>query len=162
LERDAPWYADNRDLPRPPYGVTHLYAAVEELIDRFSAAISSADVVVVGSYVPDGIKIGEWVTQEAGGITIFYDIDTPVTVANLAQGQGTYLTPERVPRYDLYLSFTGGPILDRLTTTFGALSARPLHCSVDVDLYRPHVMAAEWDLGYLGTYSADRQPKLEA
>ena len=80
----------------------------------------------------------------------------------MAQGQGTYLTPELVPRYDLYLSFTGGPILDRLTTTFGALSARPLHCSVDVDLYRPHVMAAEWDLGYLGTYSADRQPKLEA
>src|SRR5207237_7207932 len=32
LERDAPWYADNRDLPRPPYGVTHLYAGVEELI----------------------------------------------------------------------------------------------------------------------------------
>src|SRR5207248_2444188 len=76
LERDAPWYADNRDLPRPPYGVTNLYAGVEELIDRFSAAISSADVVVVGSYVPDGIKIGEWVTQAAGGITIFYDIDT--------------------------------------------------------------------------------------
>jgi spore maturation protein CgeB len=162
LERNVPWYADNRDLPCPPYGVTRLYHSVEELTDRFSAAISSADVVMIGSYVADGAEIGQWVTQEATGITAFYDIDTPVTVANLGRGHRTYLTPELVPRYDLYLSFTAGPILEQLTMTFGARCARPLHCSADVDLYRPEATATEWDLGYLGTYSADRQPTLDA
>src|SRR5205823_6145105 len=34
LERDVPWYADNRDLPRPPWGETHLYGSVDELRAR--------------------------------------------------------------------------------------------------------------------------------
>ena len=33
LERDAPWYASNRDLPQPPYGKTALYGTVSELRD---------------------------------------------------------------------------------------------------------------------------------
>jgi spore maturation protein CgeB len=36
--------------------------------------------------------------------------------------------------------------------------ARPLYCSVDPDLYRPTGEACAWDLGYLGTWSEDRQP----
>ncbi|MBV9248569.1 MAG: glycosyltransferase [Acetobacteraceae bacterium] len=39
--------------------------------------------------------------------------------------------------------------------------ARPLYCSVDSGLYRPTLARKRWDLGYLGTYSADRQPGLE-
>src|SRR5687767_471920 len=67
LERDAPWYAANRDLPAPPYGTTQLYRSVEELKDRFGDAIRRADVVIVGSYVPEGIMIGDWITAEARG-----------------------------------------------------------------------------------------------
>jgi spore maturation protein CgeB len=39
--------------------------------------------------------------------------------------------------------------------------ARPLLCAVDPDLYFPESAPAAIDLGYLGTFSADRQPKLE-
>src|SRR5690348_13385667 len=35
LEHDKPWYAQSRDLPRPPYGRTELYSSVDELRDRF-------------------------------------------------------------------------------------------------------------------------------
>ena len=35
LERDKPWYRDNRDLPQPPYGQTHLYDSVTELEARW-------------------------------------------------------------------------------------------------------------------------------
>lgn len=66
-----------------------------------------------------------------------------------------------MPRFDLYLSFTGGPVLERLEREFGAARARPLYCSVDVELYRPARLLERWDLGYLGTYAADRQPALE-
>src|SRR4051794_2440157 len=31
LERDQPWYAENRDLPRPPYGETQLYRSLTQL-----------------------------------------------------------------------------------------------------------------------------------
>jgi spore maturation protein CgeB len=101
------------------------------------------------------------VTEVARGITAFYDIDTPVTLAKLASGDHEYLSAALVGRYDLYLSFTGGPTLARLERDWGAACARPLYCSVDPELYSPTADAPLWDLGYLGTYSADRQPTLD-
>lgn len=162
LERDVPWYTSNRDLPNPPYGHTELYSSVDDLQARFRDAVRAADVVIVGSYVPEGVAVGEWVTREARGITAFYDIDTPVTLAKLARGDEEYLSPGLIPRYRLYLSFTGGPTLERLEREFGSPCARPLYCSVDPALYYPQSAAPLWDLGYMGTYSDDRQPPLEA
>jgi spore maturation protein CgeB len=162
LERDAEWYAHNRDLPRPSYCSAQLYSDVAELEARWSSHIRSADCVVVGSYVPDGVAVGDLVQRIATGVTAFYDIDTPVTVARLESGL-EYLAARQVPRYDLYLSFTGGPILELLGRRYQARLVRPLYCSVDVSIYSPDpsVTAPTHDLGYLGTYSADRQPVLE-
>lgn len=161
LERDAPWYAENRDLPHPPYGRATIYGSLEELRDRYAAEVRDADVVIVGSYVPEGNVVGEWVTSMAGGLAAFYDIDTPVTLAAVSRGRCPYLTRALIPRYDLYLSFTGGPVLRALEEAFGAPLARPLYCSVDPELYYPEETDVAWDLGYLGTYSADRQQALE-
>ena len=163
LERDKPWYASHRDLARPPYGETRLYATLEELEQRWSAAIRAADLVVAGSYVPDGIAVAALVQRIAGGVTAFYDIDTPVTLAALDAGTCEYLTPTLVRGFDLYLSFTGGPTLDLLESKLGARMARALYCSADPDIYRPNPsVPQQWDLGYLGTYSPDRQPTLDA
>jgi spore maturation protein CgeB len=94
-------------------------------------------------------------------VCAYYDIDTPVTFARLAEGCREFLTPELIRRYALYLSFTGGPMLRRIESAYGSPMARPLYCSVDPEQYRPCPQASRWDLGYLGTYSADRQPTLE-
>ena len=161
LERDVPWYADNRDMPEPPFGRTVLYGSVDELEREHAAAVRDADVVIVGSYVPDGIEVGQWVTRKARGVTAFYDIDTPITLAGLANGGAPYLDRKLVGRFDLYLSFTGGPTLERLEREFGARAARPLYCSVDPSLYYPESVPQRWTLGYLGTYSVDRQPTVE-
>lgn len=159
-ERDTPWYADNRDLPEPPYCRARIYRSVAELADRAAADIRAASMVIVGSYVPEGIAVGDLVHQTARGLTAFYDIDTPVTLARLPSGHVDYLAPRQIPRYDLYLSFTGGPTLEVLQRTYGSPLARPLYCSVDPQLYFPEPAAVRWDLGYLGTYSDDRQPVL--
>jgi spore maturation protein CgeB len=161
LERDVPWYAAQRDLPRPPYGRTELYSTLPELEERATNAVRDADLAIVGSYVPDGVAVGEWVLATARGATAFYDIDTPVTLDKLARGDCEYLAPHLIPRYDLYLSFTGGPTLARLEREYGAPMARPLYCSVDPAQYYPEAGMPRWDLGYLGTYSDDRQPALE-
>lgn len=161
LERDLAFYAKNRDLPEPPYCATHLYGSLEELADRFARTVREADVVVVGSYVPEGADVVRWALETARGRTAFYDIDTPITMRALDRGGAEYLTPDLVGRFDLYLSFTGGPTLRILEQRYGAKRARPLYCSVDPTLYRPEPVAKRWDLGYLGTYSADRQPALE-
>jgi spore maturation protein CgeB len=156
-----PWYAAHRDLPRPPYCRTELYRDRTELKHRFAEQVGEADLVMVGSFVPEGIAVGKWVLGTALGVTAFYDIDTPVTLAQLARRECEYLSPELIPGYQLYLSFTGGPTLERLEREYGAPAARAFYCSVDPEIYRPQDLAARWDLGYMGTYSADRQPSLE-
>jgi spore maturation protein CgeB len=162
LERDVPWYAAHRDLPRPEAGELALYGSLEELEALHADRVAAADLVLVGSYVPQGIDVARWVLRTATGRTAFYDIDTPVTVAALEQQRCEYLTSELVPRFDLYLSFTGGPMLRTLERRHGARRALALHCSVDPEIYRPVETPLRWELGYLGTYSADRQPALEA
>jgi len=161
LERDVPWYAAHRDLPQPPWGRAELYGSVEELRERFGDAVAEADLVLLGSYVPEGVAVAELAFELARGPVAFYDIDTPVTLAAVERGACEYLTPETMARFDLYLSFTGGPTLERLERGFGVRRARAFHCFVDADAYRPLEVEERWAAGYLGTYSADRQPPLE-
>jgi spore maturation protein CgeB len=163
LERDVPWYAANRDLPAPPFGRTELYADRDDLSRRFTDAVRDADFTLVGSYVPEGVPVGEWALRTAAhGPVGFYDIDTPVTLAKLARGDFEYLSPDLIRQYAVYLSFTGGPTLARLQNEWGSPCALPLYCSFDPALYYPDADAAPlYDLGYMGTYSADRQPPLE-
>jgi spore maturation protein CgeB len=163
LERDLPWYAENRDLPKPGYARTSVYRNLDELEEINGSEIRNADLVIVGSYVPEGIRVGDLVHRTAHGVTAFYDIDTPVTLAKLDGDGVDYITRRQIPKYDLYFSFTGGPILSRLERHFGARRARPLYCSVDLDAYFPEPsIEPDYDLGYLGTYSRDRQSKLDA
>jgi spore maturation protein CgeB len=94
-------------------------------------------------------------------MTAFYDIDTPITLAALDKGAADYIAIRQVRRLDRYYSFTGGPTLDRLAEAFGARHPRALYCAVDETRWRPMVADLRWDLGYLGTYSPDRQPALD-
>jgi spore maturation protein CgeB len=160
LERDVPWYANQRDLSDPDYCRLAFYSDVSDLA-RWRARIEQADAVIVGSYVPDGVAVAKIVQQWARGIIAFYDIDTPVTLAKLSRGDHEYLSPDVIPGYHLYLSFTGGLTLDLLERKYGSPMARALYCSVDPDLYPPMDVPKRWDLSYLGTYSPDRQPTLE-
>lgn len=160
LERTQPWYAANRDLIDPDFCRLAYYDDPAQL-EEWRAEVEAADAVMVGSYVPSGVEVGQWVQRTAQGTICFYDIDTPVTLAKLAQGDHEYLSPDVIPGYDIYFSFTGGPTLDRLEEEFGSPCARPLYCSVDTARYRPLDIPARWDLSYLGTYSPDRQPTLE-
>lgn len=160
LERDVPWYAAARDEAAPPYCRLELYPDLDAL-QGFAGEVRDADAVIVGSYVPDGVKVGEWVQRTARGVVAFYDIDTPVTLAKLARRDEEYLNADLIAGYDLYLSFTGGPTLDLLMERYRSPRARALYCSVDAEAYRPLSTTRLWDLSYLGTYSPDRQPTLE-
>jgi spore maturation protein CgeB len=160
IERDVPWYRDNRDLTEPSGWNVELYHSLHDLPRRFTPLIRDANFVIVGSYVPDGIAIAEWVTAHAEGITAFYDIDTPVTLAGLDQGL-EYLSAAMIPRFDLYLSFSGGPVPGMIEDTYGSPMSRVLYCSADPKLYRPQRAEKQWEMGYLGTYSDDRQPSVE-
>jgi nucleoside-diphosphate-sugar epimerase/spore maturation protein CgeB len=161
LEREVPWYSGaHRDLADPAFCRLAYYPDLAAL-DHWRDEIADADAVIVGSYVPEGVEVARFVQRHGRGVTAFYDIDTPVTLAKLARGDFEYLSPEVIPGYDVYLSFTGGPTLRRLEREYGSPAARALYCSVDPQVYQPLGARKRWDLTYLGTYSPDRQPTLQ-
>jgi spore maturation protein CgeB len=162
FERDVPWYAANRDLPSPQFCRTILYNNIEELKTGYTECIAGADLVIVGSYVPEGVEVGKFVLNISEGVTAFYDIDTPVTLVKLEREDYEYLHPYLISEYDMYLSFTGGPTLKKIEDKFGSPMARALYCSFDPQLYYRDEQPIKWDLGYLGTYSNDRQPPLRS
>jgi len=161
LERDVPWYRDNRDLCAPDFCETVLYEDLDELRSAHAEDVVGADAVLLGSYVPEGVEVARWLLGRTDGPVAFYDIDTPVTLGKLEAGDEEYLSADLIPDFDLYLSFAGGRALDILEGRYGARRARSLPCAVDPDQYRPVEADTRWALGYLGTYSDDRQPRLE-
>jgi spore maturation protein CgeB len=163
IEKDVPWYRDDRDMPHPEFCSVRLYQSWQSEQASLLALSLDADAVVVGSYFPDAIPAMHSLVESLRCPVLFYDIDTPVTLAALRQtGASPYLTTALIPHLTAYLSFTGGPVLNELEHTFGARRALAFYCSVDPDLYRHSARQADYecDLSYLGTYAADRQPKL--
>ena len=160
LERDVEYYAAHRDLPNPDFCRLEFYTDANDLQTRFAPQLKSSDWTIVGSYVFDGVKIGNWACATASHVA-FYDIDTPVTLTKLSRGDCEYISPDLIGRYDLYLSFSGGPTLDKLEQ-MGSPRARALFCSVDTNFYFPEDIRKTTDLNYLGTYSPDRQATLNS
>ncbi|MGH9796015.1 MAG: CgeB family protein [Candidatus Acidiferrales bacterium] len=161
LERDLPDHAANRDLPEPRYARIHVYSSLTAAKKKFAREVRDADLVIVGSCVPEGVALGEWVTESARGTTAFYDLDTPITLAKLERRDHDYISRRLIPRYNLYLSLTGGPTLRRIERRYGAPVARALYGSVDTEHYFPETAKQKFDLGYMGSYAADRQPLLD-
>ena len=162
-EKDVEYYYWRRDFSACDYCDLVLYPEWEAVRRRALADAGDSDVVMVGSYCPDGARIGEKVLAFQGPLHVFYDLDTPVTLENLQAGGVSYLTPEQIRAYDLYLSFTGGAILRDLEEVWGARRARALYGCVDPDIYArvPARPAFQCRLSYMGTHSPDRQHKLQ-
>jgi spore maturation protein CgeB len=163
FERDLEWYASNRDMPEPPFCRVHIYERWDEARSLLRRELSDADVAIVGSYFPDGVAAATEILDSSVAVRAFYDIDTPITVAKLQAGDEEYLRRDQVAGFDLYFSFTGGPLLDELESRFGAKRAVPLYCSFDSSRYRLCEPDSRFrcDLSYMGTYARDRQPGLE-
>jgi spore maturation protein CgeB len=168
FEKDVPYYRDHRDLAQPDFCDLVLYDGWDD--ERARRAIQQSDVAIVTSYCPDGIAACNVVLDTPGPLHVFYDLDTPVTLAALDQhglavpNGAHYLRRELIPEFDLYLSFTGGAILDELRHRWGARRVAPLYGSVDPEVHAPVAHPPDdlrCALGYLGTYAADRQAGLD-
>lgn len=163
FEKDFEWYAQHRDLPQPPQARLQLYQHWTEVRPVALRAARAADAVIVGSYFPDAIPLLDELLAHQTTLTCFYDIDTPVTLEGLRAGSCRYLRADQIAALDLYLSFTGGPVLEELQRLWHARCVRPLYCACDEREYRKaqrplHPVAT---LSFLGTYAADRQAKFE-
>jgi spore maturation protein CgeB len=159
FERDVEWYRSNRDLPDPDFCDLRLY---DDWPDA-AAAVTQADVVLVGSFVHRGAELIDWLLAQSRPL-FFYDIDTPITLVNLTRSHETeYLRADQVPMFQTYFSFAGGLALGELQQCWGARRAEALYCGVDSVVYRPVAVDERFRccLSYVGTYSQDRQSAVE-
>jgi spore maturation protein CgeB len=163
FEKDEEWYASNRDLPKPDFCDVRLFKDWRSVLPSVRRELSDADVAVLGSFFPEGIRAAQEVISASRLVKAFYDIDTPITLNKLREGGAEYLKPQQIAGFDLYLSFTAGPILEQLQLEFGARRALPLYCSFEPENYYPRRIFRryECDLSYMGTYAADRQEKVD-
>lgn len=162
FEKDIPAHQQHRDLLNPSFCETILYRAAAE-IDDYRLTLAKADLVILGSRVADAELLSKKILAFSPACFAFYDLDTPMTLDKLQHGDYEYLTPNMITQFDLYLSCSAGPVLELLEQKWGAQRARSLLFSVDTDWYYPsrdEPEAHAYDLGYLGTYTDDRQPIL--
>jgi spore maturation protein CgeB len=164
FEHDTEWYAHNRDLPEPEFCETRLFNDWNVVLPFARAELRDCDCALVGSYFPDGIAAIDEVLASPAPLKAFYDIDTPITIGQLRERGGTdYLRSDQIPGFDVYFSFTGGPLLKEIENRYGARLAVALYCSFDPQEYRRFSVNKRFacDFSYMGTYAADRQPKIE-
>src|SRR3954453_10225451 len=115
FERDVPWYAGARDIASLDGGELSLYSDWASTRGQARREVAEADVAIVTSYCPDAIAAGELVLEAPSALRVFYDLDTPVTLAHLRGNQRpAYIGPDGLAGYDLVLSYTGGAALDEL------------------------------------------------
>jgi spore maturation protein CgeB len=164
FERDVPYYAAHRDLTGFDAHTLVLYDDWDTTAAAARTCVRSADAAIVTSYCPDAQAAADLVCSSTAAAQIFYDLDTPMTLAALRQGkQVEYLPCGGLGDFNLVLSFGGGPSLVELRDRLGARRVAPLYGSVDPHAYRRTADVDEYraDVAYLGTYSHDRQAALD-
>jgi spore maturation protein CgeB len=163
FERDMPYYAAHRDITELPHGRLVLYTNWEEVAELAMQSLMEADVGVVTSYCPDALAATETLRDSRCKLRVFYDLDTPVTLAMIRdEGVCPYIPEEGLGSYDLVLSYTGGAILKELSSRLRARRTATLYGSVDPDFHFPVSSIPEYksDLSHLGTYAEDRASSL--
>jgi spore maturation protein CgeB len=166
FERDRDWYANARDWPpgSAPGVDLVIYDSWDAVRARSERELDAADVAIVTSYCPDALAARTAILEHGGALPVFYDLDSPVTLARVAAGQPVeYLDDRGLQDYALVLSYAGGRALDELRDVLGAARTAPLYGHVDPEVHRPVRAEQRYaaDLSWLGTYAADRQAALD-
>jgi spore maturation protein CgeB len=163
FEQEQPYYMHSRDLFAIPGGSLILYDSWAGVEQRAARELRDSDAAIVTSYCPHALRARDAIAA-AGPLSIFYDLDTPVTLSRMRSGEPVqYLDAAGLTGYDLVLSYTGGGALEELRVCLGARRVRPLYGHVDPEVHHPVQRQQRYraDLSWLGTYARDRQPQLE-
>ena len=106
-EKDVHYYAAHRDLPQPDFCELVLYDDWANVRRSALECAAESDVVMTASYCPDGSQIADEVLEQNGPVKIFYDLDTPITLAKLRSGEKVeYIRSEQLREFELVLSWT--------------------------------------------------------
>jgi spore maturation protein CgeB len=166
-EPDAFERQAHRDMPDPEWATVVVYSAggTDDVLLALEEA-KSYDLVIKASGVGVFDELLEAAVADLSAPsrrTIFWDVDAPATLARVAS---TPADPFRanIPRYDLILTYGGGPPVVRAYEALGAKRCVPIYNALDPDTH--HGVHPEprfsGELGFLGNRLPDREQRVDA
>ncbi|HYE33879.1 CgeB family protein [Methylocaldum sp.] len=163
-EPDAFERQQHRDIANPTWADTVVYPATEQGVSKALEAARQADILVKASGV--GV-FDEWLEREVLSLqapnrtVIFWDVDAPATLERVQQNPDD---PFRtlIPRYDIILTYGGGPPVVEAYRALGARDCVPVYNALDPATHYPVPpdprLAA--NLAFLGNRLPDREARV--
>jgi spore maturation protein CgeB len=164
-EPDAFGRQQHRDIEPPDWARVVVYPATETGVRRVIAEAADADVVVKASGVgvfDDVLLAGVMRAARPHALRIFWDVDAPATLAEIAAAPGHCLHG-MLPALDLVLTYGGGPPVIAAYEGFGARRCVPVYNALDPATHHPVPPDARFhaDLSFLGNRLPDREARVE-
>lgn len=151
------------DIDPSAWARSVVYPATQDGVEGALAEACRADFLVKTS----GVGVFDtWldraVVERAQGRAIYWDVDAPATLARVEGDAGDPFRDD-IPRYDLVLTYGGGP---RVVSRYEALGARrcvPIYNAVDPDTHHPAPPDARFTghVGLLANRLPDREARIE-
>ncbi len=164
-EPDAFGRQEHRDMEPPPWAEVVVYPATIEAVREVVARAAHADVVVKASGVgvfDDALLDGVVAASRPEAIRIFWDVDAPATLADIA-GAPDHALRRALPKLDLVLTYGGGPPVVSAYKGLGAARCLPIYNALDPATH--HSVPADprfaADLAFLGNRLPDREARVE-
>lgn len=162
LEANQEVYRINRDLPNAPYCEHAKFRDLNMLNEQFIDAVRVADLIILGSGVPERAPIADWLLSTASGMLVYLDYQPYRLVSNLRQAGSPHDTMGMLAGFDLYLGAAGLTLLREIQAAVPCKRVEPFWGVVDQFLYYRTDMEKDYDLGFLGNYHPGKIDTLQS
>jgi spore maturation protein CgeB len=164
-EPDAFDRQQHRDMEPPDWARVVVYPAMEDAVREVIAQAAAADVVVKASGVgvfDDVLLDGVMAAARPSAIRIFWDVDAPATLAEVAQAPD-HAVRRALPHLDFVLTYGGGPPIIAAYEELGARRCIPIYNALDPATHHPVPPDSRFyaDLSFLGNRLPDREARVE-
>jgi len=168
-EPDAYDRQHHRDITPPNWAEVIIYDGTSlQEAEWVVEDAATADVVIKASGVGCFDQFLEKRVAELGdtgqAMAVYWDVDAPATLERLARSEGNDPLAWQIPRYDLVLTYGGGPPVVHDYERWGARQCLPIYNGLDATTHYPAAPTERFSgaLGFLGNRLPDRESRVDS
>jgi spore maturation protein CgeB len=164
FEPDAYQRQQHRDIPDPPWAQVVVYPATRDGMESALERARGADVIIKASGVgvfDEELEAELPLLKRNANSIVFWDVDAPATLERMHQNVEDPFRAQ-VRRYDLVLTYGGGPPVIDAYNEFGARQCVPIYNALDPQTHFPTEPEPRFEgtLGFLGNRLPDREARV--
>jgi spore maturation protein CgeB len=164
FEPDAYQRQQHRDIPEPRWARVVVYPATRDGMESALEQARDADVIVKASGVgvfDEELEAEVPLLKRNANTIVFWDVDAPATLERMHEHADDPFRAQ-VQRYDLVLTYGGGPPVIEAYHAFGARRCVPIYNALDPQTHFPTAPEPRFEgtLGFLGNRLPDREARV--